>query len=99
MIHAKQAVTMAEVKEIVDKMEGKEELKLYLKNFTKLSKKDADKVVEDIKALNNMRIKNEDAVKVADFLPKTLEEVRKIFIETSLTDEEANAILNVVAKY
>ena len=99
MIHAKQPVTMAEVKTIVDKMEGKEELKLYLKTFTKLSKKDADKVVEDIKALNNMRIKDEDAVKVADFLPKTLEEVRKIFIETSLTDEEANAILNVVAKY
>ena len=99
MIHAKQAVTMAEVKEIVDKMEGKEELKLYLKTFTKLSKKDADKVVEDIKALNNMRIKDEDAAKVADFLPKTLEDVRKIFIETSLTDEEANAILNVVVKY
>ena len=99
MIHNKTPITMAETKEIVGKLEEKNELKDYLKKFTKLSKDRAMKLVEEINLLNNMKIKQENAVKVADFMPANLEEVRKIFVETSLTDEEANAILNIVAKY
>lgn len=99
MIHDKQAITMAEVKSIVDEMENKEELKMYLKTFTKLSKDKAMKLVEEINGLGNIKIKPENAVKIADFMPATLEDVRKIFVETSLTDEEANAILSIVGKY
>jgi DNA-directed RNA polymerase subunit F len=99
MIHSKTPVTMAEVKDIVDKLEEKQELKDYLKAFTKLSKDKAAKMTEEINGLNNVKIKSENAVKVVDFMPATVEDVRKIFVETSLTDEEANAILNIVAKY
>lgn len=99
MIHDKTPVTMAEVKAIVDEMENKDELKNYLKTFTKLSKDKALKLVEEINALGNIKIKQENAIKVVDFMPATIEDVRKIFVDTSLTDEEANAIINVVAKY
>ncbi len=99
MIHEKTPVTMAEVKSIVDEMENKDDLKMYLKTFTKLSKDKALKLVEEINEMGNIKIKPDNAVKIADFMPSTIEDVRKIFVDTSLTDEEANAIINVVAKY
>ena len=99
MIHSKTPVTMSEVKEIVDKLDEKEELKTYLKAFTKLSKKESEKLKEEIQNMKNMKIKDEHVVKVADFMPANQEEVRKIFIDTSLTDEETNAIVEIVKKY
>ena len=90
---------MAEVQSIVGKLDEKQELKDYLKKFTFLSKDKSLRLIEEIKSLNNIKIKDENAVKISDFLPRTQEEVRKIFIETSLTDEETNAILNIVGKY
>ena len=36
MIHSKTPITLAETKEIVDKLEEKEEIKIYLKKFASL---------------------------------------------------------------
>ncbi|MEK6819323.1 MAG: hypothetical protein AABY10_05320 [Nanoarchaeota archaeon] len=99
MILGREPVTMAEVKDIVDKIEGKEEIKQYLKTFTKLNKEKTLKLKEELRALNNLKIKEENVVKIADFLPKKNEDVNKIVTEVTLTEEETNAILNVVKKY
>ena len=92
-------VTIAEVKERVKDMEEKQILKDYLKKFTKLSKSKTDELMKEIRALNNIRLREENIVKMADFLPKTSEELNKILTEVSLSEEETNAILAVTGKY
>lgn len=98
-IHSKKPLTLAEVKEIVKGLEEKQEIKDYLKRFASLSKEKAMKLKEEIISLNNMRIKEENVIKIVDFLPKDAEDVNKIFVDTGLTEEETNAILEIVKKY
>jgi len=95
----KTPITLAEVKEIVDKLEEKEEIKKYLKKFTKLPKEKAKKLAEEIKSLQNQKIREEDIIKIVDFLPKDAEDLNKIFTEMTLNEEEINAILEIVGKY
>jgi len=95
----KTPVSLAEVKDIVDKLEEKEELKAYLKKFAKLKKEKAEKLKEEIRALNNPKIKEENVIKIVDFIPKDAEEIGKIFSEVNLNEEEINAILNITKNY
>lgn len=99
MIHEKQALTLVEVKEIVDKLEERQEMKEYLKKFTKLSKDKANKLKEEITSLENLKIKEEHIIKLIDIVPKDSEDVNKIFSDTGLTEEETNAILEITKKY
>lgn len=99
MIHSKQPLTLAEVKEIVDKLEEKQEMKDYLKKFTKLSKDKALKLREEVAGLNNLKVKEEHLIKLADIVPKDPEEVNKVFSDTGLTEEETNAIVEITKKY
>ena len=98
-ILSRKPVTLAEVKELVADLEEKQEIKDYLKTFTKLKLKEAKELIKEILELNNHKIKDENVVKVVDFVPKTAEEVNKIFAETSLSEEEINAILKITEKY
>lgn len=95
----KTPITLAEVKERVKDLEEKQVLKDYLKKFTKLSKSKADELMKEVKSLNNIRLREENIVKMADFLPRTHEELNKILTEVSLSEEETNAILAVTGKY
>ena len=98
MIINKRPLTLAEVKSYVDADENKQ-MADYLKKFSKLSEDKARALVDEIRSLNNPKIKDGDMVKITDFLPEDLESVNKIFTEVSLTEEEANAILEIVKKY
>ena len=71
----------------------------YLKAFCKLSKEKADSLAEEIKALNNPKIKDDLVIKVVDLLPQDAEDVSKIFLENSLSEEETQALLTAVKKY
>ena len=71
----------------------------YIKKFKSLDKQKSEKLVESVRALNNPKIKEEDIVKVADFLPRDSEDVNKIFTEVSLNEEEINSILQIVKEY
>ncbi len=99
MILEKIPVTMAEVKEVVVKLEERQALKDYMKKFTKLSKDKAEKLIEEVKALKNLKIKEENLVKLADFLPRDAEDLNKVFTEVNLNEEEINAILEITKKY
>ena len=99
MILEKKPVTMIDVKEIVKNLDEKQELKVYLKRFSKITKDKSEKLREEIQGLNNLKVKEEDIVKLIDFLPKDKEDVNKIFSDTNLTEEETNAILEIVKKY
>ena len=71
----------------------------YLKAFTKLSKSDAIKCSAEIRALDNPKIKEENIISIIDFLPSDAEDLNKIFLEVTLTEEESNAILTIIKKY
>lgn len=100
MIKAKQAITLAEVKELIkaEKEEHKEILD-YLKRFEKLSKEKTDNLIRDLKKLGNVKLKEEHYVKIADFLPKDIENLNKVLGDISLPEDEANAILGITSKY
>ena len=99
MILSKKPVTIAEVGALVPKGEEKKPIHDYLKSFSVLSKADALKLVSELRDLNNPKLKEENFVKIADFLPRDAEDVNKILIEANLTESEANAILEIVKKY
>jgi len=44
-------------------------------------------------------LKEENFIKIADFLPVDAEDLNKICNETSLSEEEIQAILAIVKKY
>ncbi|RMD67231.1 hypothetical protein D6817_02160 [Candidatus Pacearchaeota archaeon] len=99
MILNKKPVTLAEAREIVEKLDEAEELKHYFKRFTKLTLEQATKLKEELQNLNNAKLKEEHIVKIVDFLPKEREELNLITADANLSEEEANAILEIVKKY
>lgn len=92
-------VTLGEAKSLVNDLDENKNLSDYFKKFSKVSKEDCLKLVEEIKSLNNLKVREENIIKIADFLPETSEDVNKIFNDVSLTEEEINAILAIVKKY
>lgn len=88
---------MAETKEILKSYEtdkAKSAL-LLIKKFTKISNREARTLFEDIKKLNLEKLKDEDIVKIIDFMPEDAESLRKIFIGSSinLDQDEISKIL------
>lgn len=95
-------LSLAEVKEIMKKSENVEEnkeLKEYLKKFGKLGKDKAVKLTDELKRLNNLKMKEEHIVKILDFLPKDAEDLNKIFYDISLDEKETNEILDIIKSY
>ncbi len=98
MILNRQPLSLAEVKYYIKDSEEKKIVD-YLKKFSNLDSKKASKIVEEIKALVNLKIKDEHIVKIIDFLPQDVEDVNRIFFDVRLTEEEINAILNITKNY
>jgi DNA-directed RNA polymerase subunit F len=92
-------IAISSVTQYISDFEDKQALEKYLKTFSKLEAKKAEALVEDLMSLSNAKIKLSDSVKVADLLPKTVEELNKIFNDVSLSEEESNKILDIVKKY
>lgn len=99
MILEKTPLTLVEAKEYIKDSEETKPILDYLKKFIKLNKEKLKQLKEEIIKLNNSKIKEENIVKIIDFLPKEQEEVNKIFTETNLTEEETNEILQITQKY
>jgi len=92
-------LNLSEVKEFAGDLEEKRNLEAYLKKFGKLKKEKAKALAEEIRALDNMKIKEEDITKVIDFLPEDSEELNKIFRDVSLDEKEENELLEIIKKY
>lgn len=92
-------LNLAEVKELVKDLEDKGEILDYLKKFGKLSKDDAEKLSGELRALDNLKIKESHLVKVVDLLPTDNSSVNKIFNDVSLDEKEINEILEIVRRY
>jgi DNA-directed RNA polymerase subunit F len=99
MILQKRPITLAEVKEKAINLDEKPELKEYLKKFTKVSKDKGDKLIEELRVLNNVKLREESLIKIVDLLPKTSEDLNKVCVDVNLSEEETNAILEITKKY
>jgi|SRR3989344_3462693 len=99
MILNKKPLALAEVKQYLKDIEEKKIMHDYLKEFLKISQDNVEKLSKEIKELNNPKIKDEHIIKIVDFLPKDSEEINKIFIDVSLSEEEAKVISEIVKKY
>ncbi len=99
MILSKKHLSLAEVNSLVPKGEEKKPIHDYLKKFVILSKEDSEKLIAELRALNNLKLKEEHFIKIADFLPKDIEDVNKILNDVSISEKEANDILEIVKKY
>ena len=96
MIINRKPLTLAEVKSYIPDLEEKRVLADYLKTFSEIDFKKSQTLKDNILALNNLKISEEKIIKIVDFLPKDMEDLSKIFLEVSLTEEESNAIIDAV---
>lgn len=96
MILSKKPLSLAEVKEYAKEGKGNENLLLYLKKFGKISKEKAVSIKEAIEKLNNPKIREEQIIKVADFMPQDEEDMNKIFSDSNLNEGEARALVEIV---
>lgn len=99
MILSAKPLTLADVKDYAKEVDESKPTHAFLKAFAKLDSKDANKLLADLQSLNNPKLRESQLVKIVDFLPKDTEEVNKIVAEASLTEEEANAIVEKIKQY
>ena len=98
MIHEQKPLSLVEVKKITESLEEKKDISDYLKKFIKVDLKKAEEMKKELLSLNNLKIKEEDIVKIIDLMPETASEVNKIFTDVSLTEDQINKILEIVKK-
>ena len=95
----KTPLCLAEGKEHIKNLEEKKTMEAYIKRFGNLTKDKAEKLKEELIALNNPKINAEYTVKIIDFLPRDAEDLNKIMVDANLSEEESKSILDVVKKY
>lgn len=92
-------LTLPEVVDLAGDSDGEKELKSFIKKYVKLDEKEAKKMREELAKLDLIKLKEENIVKVVDFMPKDASDLVKILPEASLDQEEINKILEIVNKY
>ena len=54
---------------------------------------------KELKKLDLIKLKDNDIVKIVDFMPEDAVDLNKIITEVSLDQDEVNKILEIVKKY
>jgi DNA-directed RNA polymerase subunit F len=102
----KKMVTLAEVKDILSERQNDGELtaeqKLALDHAQKFSRVDSKKAKKLVRELTELGFVSEvNAVKIADILPSTADDVRLVFSKerASVEKKDIEKVLSVVEKY
>jgi DNA-directed RNA polymerase subunit F len=102
----KKIVSLAEVKDIITERQEDGELtaeqKLSLEHAQKFARIDTKKIKKLVKELSELGFVSEvNAVKIADIMPSTADDVRLIFSKerASVEKKDIEKILSVVQKY
>jgi len=95
----KTPLTIGETVTYIPNLDERKVLNDYFKKFGKLSVEKAKKLRAEIKALNNIKLKEEHIVKIVDVMPADTEALNVICSDIGLTEEEAKAILDIVKAY
>ncbi len=97
-------ITIAEVKEMLEKLSENYELTYeqnltldHVTKFSKLEEESAKKLVEELSEI----IKKTQAIKIADIMPEDMADLRLIFAKErgSFKQEDMEKILEIVNKY
>lgn len=99
MIIDKKALTLAEVTNLIGDSEKAVAMKDFIKKFSKMKLEDAEKMKEEIIALDLIQLKDEHIVSLINFVPKDSVELNKVLNGVSLNQEEVDKLLNVTSKY
>lgn len=92
-------LTLSEVYELIKDNEKSEEIKKFIKSFTKMPIEKALEIKEELKKANIIKLKDTHIAKIVDFLPKDAIELNKIIKDVSLDADETQKILDITKKY
>jgi len=95
MIKETKPLSLAEASEYIEDTD----LKGFIKKFTKISKKDAEKIRADIEKLDSIKIKQEHIAKIIEIIPEDAQDLAKIFNDVSLDENETSKILEIIKQY
>lgn len=95
MITGKKILSIAEAGEYID--EESVEIKSFVKKFVEIDSETATAIKEKLTALDLLKLKDEQIVKIIDFLPTNEEEVAKIC--SGLNEDEIKKILEIVKEF
>src|SRR3989338_5788812 len=95
----KTPLTIGETVTYIPNLDERKDLNNYFKKFGNLSVEKAKKLRAEIKALNNIKLKEEHIAKIVDVMPADTEALNVICSDIGLTEEEAKAILDIVKAY
>ncbi|MBI3623829.1 hypothetical protein HY212_07160 [Candidatus Pacearchaeota archaeon] len=98
MIKNNEPLSMAEATEYIDKASGAEVL-AFVKKFLDLKANDGKEIRKKIKSFDSIKIDEKNISKIIDIMPENEEELNKIFVGTSLDDDEAKKILDVIKEF
>ena len=96
MIKNNEPLSMGEVMNYVEK-DG--ETYKFIKNFTKLSFKEAKEFKKKLEELELMQLKLPQIIKIIDLMPDNKEDLNKIFVGVSLDENETNKILQTIKEF
>lgn len=102
-------LSLVDVQEILTTIEKRDQqlsynsnkVKEYLNNFKVLSKQQKDDLCKQLESLNLTRLKEEHFVKIIDFLPQTLNDLKIILQANNVTlpKKDQESIVNVVKEF
>ena len=99
MIKERKPVAIFEVEEILSKLKESDKAKNiqdFIKKFSNLDSKKAKKLKEALEALDIIKLKRTDILKIVDLVPENAVELNKIATEASLDSEETNKVLDAI---
>jgi DNA-directed RNA polymerase subunit F len=99
MIKDRRPVAMFEVEETLSKVKETDKTKNiqeFIKKFSNLDSKKSKKLKEDLEALDIIKLKRADILKIVDFVPENATELNKIVTEANLDTDETNKILDAI---
>ncbi|MFB6246118.1 MAG: hypothetical protein ABEI74_00815 [Candidatus Pacearchaeota archaeon] len=91
-------LSLSEAKEYLQE-EGNEEMKGFVKKFAKLETEKAKELRSKLEELDMIKMSEHHIAKVIDILPTEIEEINKIFTDTSLEEDEKKQVIEVVKQY
>ena len=99
MIKERRPVAMFEVEETlanIKETDKTKNIREFIKKFSNLDAEKSKKLKEELEALNIIKLKRSDILKIVDFVPENATELNKITTEASLDTDETNKILNAI---
>ncbi|MFW6026226.1 MAG: hypothetical protein ACOCRX_07775 [Candidatus Woesearchaeota archaeon] len=107
-IKSKEPKTLSEVKKILNEVEEERELNFrssktmdYVNRFVNLSLDEVNKLKEEIKGLEILRLKDEHIAKIIDFMPESVDEFKLIFQGSYVTfsEDDIESIVKVIDEF